>query len=146
VPRPPRHAFTSAVRAALPRPIGRAAEGYLRLLDRRFAAVAQIAAGSTVRGTGAGMAREDRTRARKFMAPREGVWHDGDENLVRGYLDRWERSAGRASAVLRSRALLEGASALVAMGAPPGALWFFLWEMESVLAGILEADKQNGPC
>jgi hypothetical protein len=133
------------VRAALPRPVDRAGEGYLRLLDRRFATLAHIAAGGAVRGT-TGMTREDRTRARKFMAPREGVWHDGDENLVRGYLDRWERGTGRASAALRSRALLEGASALVAMGAPPGTLWFFLWEMESVLAGILEADKQNGPC
>jgi len=76
---------------------------------------------------------------------REGDWQDGDENLVRGYLDRWERGDGRAAAA-RARSLLECASALAAIGAPPGALWFFLWEMESILAGLAEADNEEGPC
>jgi hypothetical protein len=29
--------------------------------------------------------------ARRFLASHEGAWDDGDENLVRGYLDRWLR-------------------------------------------------------
>jgi hypothetical protein len=144
VPRPPRHAFTAALRRALPRPLDRGDESYLRLLDRRFAALARLAGGDP-RGAEAGLRRSDRARARRYLAPREGDWHDGDENLVRGYLDRWERDAP-PSAARPARTLLDGASALAAIGAPPGALWFFLWEMESILAGLFPADKEDGPC
>lgn len=90
------------------------------------------------------MRPEDRALTRRFLARRS--WHDGDENLVRGYLDRWEKDAGAGSAAARARSVLEGASALGGIAAPPGALWFFLWEMESVLAGLFEADKGDGPC
>jgi len=144
VPRPPRHAFTAALRRALPRPLDRGAESYLRLLDRRFAALARIANGGAG-GAQAGMQPSDRARARRYLAARKADWHDGDENLVRGYLDRWERAA-RPSAAEPARALLDGASALAAIGAPPGALWFFLWEMESVLASLFPADKDERPC
>jgi hypothetical protein len=144
VPRPPRHAFTAAVRRAWPRPLDRGAESYLRLLDRRFAALARIAAGDSG-GSRAGLKPADRALARRQLAAREGDWHDGDENLVRGYLDRWERGAHRRAAA-PAPALLECASALAAIGAPPGALWFFLWEMESILAGLAEADKPDAPC
>ncbi len=143
MPRRPRHAFTAAVRRALPRPLDHGAEHYLRLLDRRFAALARIANGA--RGVQAGMQRSDRALARRYLAARKADWHDGDENLVRGHLDRWERDA-RPSAAEPVRALLEGASALAAIGAPPGALWFFLWEMESILAGLFPADNEDGPC
>lgn len=144
MPRPPRHAFTAAVRRAWPRPIDDGAERYLRLLDRRFVALAHVARGGA-RGALPGLRPADRALARRYLAARKAEWHDGDENLVRGHLDRWERGA-RPSAAEPARALLDGASALAAIGAPPGALWFFLWEMESVLAGLLEADNQNGPC
>jgi hypothetical protein len=144
VPRPPRHAFTAAVRRTLPRPLDRSAESYLRLLDRRFAALARLAAGEGG-VTAAGLRPADRALARRQLAARAGGWHDGDENLVRGHLDRWDRSPQR-SAAAPARALLEGAGALVAIGAPPGALWFFLWEMESILAGLAPADKQESPC
>jgi hypothetical protein len=144
VPRPPRHAFTAAVRRALPRPLDRNAERYLRLLDRRFAALARIANGSAG-GAPAGLQPSDRVLARRYLAARKADWHDGDENLVRGHLDRWERGA-RPSAAEPARALLDGASALAAIGAPPGALWFFLWEMESILAGLFPADKDERPC
>jgi hypothetical protein len=144
VPRPPRHAFTAAVRRILPRPLDRSAERYLRLLDRRFAALALIASGSA-RGARAGFPPSDRALARRYLAARKADWHDGDENLVRGHLDRWERGA-RPNAAEPARALLDGASALAAIGAPPGALWFFLWEMESILAGLFPADKDERPC
>jgi hypothetical protein len=144
VPRPPRHAFTAAVRRALPRPLDRGAERYLRLLDRRFAALAQVADGGA-RGALPGLQPSDRALARRYLAARKAEWHDGDENLVRGHLDRWERGP-RPSAAEPARALLDGASALAAIGAPPGALWFFLWEMESILAGLFPADKGERPC
>jgi hypothetical protein len=144
VPRPPRHPFTVAVRRTLSRPLDPAAQRYLRLLDRRFAALARIAARAEASLAAAGMRPEDRALARRFLARRS--WHDGDENLVRGYLDRWEKGAGGEGSAERARGVLEGASALGGIGPPPGALWFFLWEMESVLAGLFEADKGDGPC
>ena len=144
MPRPPRHAFTAALRRALPRPLDHGAERYLRLLDRRFAALAHVANGGA-RGARAGLQPSDRALARRYLAARRAEWHDGDENLVRGHLDRWERGA-RPSAAGPARALLDGASALAAIGAPPGALWFFLWEMESILAGLFPADKDERPC
>jgi len=132
------------VRQTLPRPLDRSAERYLRLLDRRFAALTLIASGSA-RGALAGLQPSDRALARRYLAARKADWHDGDENLVRGHLDRWERGA-RPSAAEPARALVDGASALAAIGAPPGALWFFLWEMESILAGLFPADKEERPC
>jgi len=145
VPRPPRHPLTAAVRRTLSHPRDRSAESYLRLLDRRFASLARVAAGGGATAGPTGLAGAERELARRFLSPREGDWQDGDENLVRGYLDRWERGDGRAAAA-RARSLLECASALAAIGAPPGALWFFLWEMESILAGLAEADNEEGPC
>jgi len=144
VPRPPRHAFTAAVRRALPRPLDRGVETYLTLLDRRFSALARVAAGEAA-GPRAGLEPSDRALARRHLAAREGQWDDGHENLVRGYLDRWQRDAD-GSAAPPARALLDAAAALAAIGAPPAALWFFLWEMESMLAGLFPADKQDGPC
>jgi hypothetical protein len=132
------------VRRALPRPLGRGAKDFLRLLDRRFATLASIVAGHA-RGAEAGLRSADRALARRFLEPREGDWHDGEENLVRGYLDHWDTGANPSGAE-PARALLDGAAALAAIGAPPGALWFFLWEMESILAGLFPADKEDGPC
>jgi hypothetical protein len=143
VPRPPRHAFTIAVRGTLPRPLASDAQRYLELLDRRFAALARIGAGADPGRARAGMRPEDRALARRFLARRN--WHDGDENLVRGYLDRWEKGDGSGGAAERARGVLEGAAALGRIGCPPGAVWFFLWEMESVLSGLFEADKGGGP-
>jgi hypothetical protein len=122
------------------RPLSPSGRRYLLLLDRRFAALARMAAGGACTAAAAGMRRRDRALARRLFARR--AWHDGDENLVRGHLDRWERSAGAGSAAARARGVLEAATALGTIGAPSGALW----EMESVLAGLFEADKGDGPC
>lgn len=145
MPRPPRHPLTAAVRRALARPLDRSAESYLRLLDRRFASLARMAAGAATDSGRAGPTEAERAIARRFLAPREAEWQDGDENLVRGYLDRWQRGDDRGAAA-PARALIECASALAAIGAPAGALWFFLWEMESILAGLAGADNEEGPC
>ena len=74
----------------------------------------------------------ERARARRFLAPLEGSWNDGDENLVRGFLDGWQ-GAGDDGGVARARGLLRAAGELADMGPRPETLWFFLWEMESVL-------------
>jgi hypothetical protein len=81
------------------------------------------------------MRAEDRKLASGFLEPFEATWHDGDENLVRGYLDRWVRPGGDAG-VLAARALLDAAGALAAFGARAEALWFYLWQMESMLESV----------
>jgi hypothetical protein len=75
-----------------------------------------------------------RARWRRFLRPLEGSWHDGDENLVRGFLDRWVRP-GRDPRVAAARGLVEAADALARMAPRPETLWFYLWEMESLLSG-----------
>ena len=100
------------------------------LLGRRLLALEAIALGKahTMRESAA-----DRALARRFLGPLEGTWHDGDENLVRGFLDRWQ-GPGVDGGVARARGLLRAASDLAGIGPPPATLWFFLWEMESVLS------------
>ena len=89
------------------------------------------------------MSPADRALARRFLSAHRYEWDDGDENLVRGWLDRW---AGRGEEGLAgtARALYEAAAALGAMRARPETLWFFLWEMESVLSSL--ADNPGRPC
>ena len=68
-----------------------------------------------------------------MLKPLEARWHDGDENLVRGMLDSWmprDEPAGRVVA----RRLLGAAGELARIDARPETWWFFLWEMESLLA------------
>ena len=60
------------------------------------------------------------------------TWDDGDENLVRGYLDRWLRPGEDAEAGAAA-SLLSAAAAVAALEARPGTLFFLLWEMESML-------------
>ena len=119
----------SAVREALPAGCARASGPFIALLERRLLALEAIASGraQTMRERPA-----DRARARRFLAPLEGSWHDGDENLVRGFLDRWQ-GPGEDGAIARARGLLSAARELADIGPPPATLWFFLWEMESVL-------------
>jgi hypothetical protein len=117
------------VRRALPAGRARASGPFIDVLGRRLVALEAIALGKaqTMRESAA-----DRARARRFLAPLEGTWHDGDENLVRGFLDRWQ-GPGEDGGVARARGLLRAASELAGIGPPPATLWFFLWEMESVL-------------
>ena len=108
---------------------------YLALLDRRLSALAERALGKPVSPEALGTRVRDRALARRFLAPLQAEWHDGDENLVRGYLDRWT-TPGEDAPAAAARALLEAAEALVAMGARTEALWFYLWEMESMLESV----------
>lgn len=133
MPPPPRHPLTDAVRQALRRP-GTEARRYLALLDRRLAA---LAAGRPLRASAS-----ERALARRFLARVTGCWDDGDENLVRGHLDRWRRP-GAGAAQDASQALLEAAEALSRIAARPGTLWFFLWEMESMLRGLETAGRST---
>ena len=120
------------MRRALPAGRARASGPFIDLLGRRLLALEAIALGTaqTVREGAA-----DRARARRFLASLEGTWHDGDENLVRGFLDGWERP-GEDGTAARARGLLRAAGELAAIGPRPETLWFFLWEMESVLRGL----------
>lgn len=118
------------------------AGAYLDLLDDRLAALAVLAERGLVDGD-LRVSPADRAVARRFLAGHEGTWDDGDENLVRGYLDRWLRE-GDDPLVAAARGLTEAAGALAAMRARPQTLWFFLWELESVLSAV--ADNPGRPC
>lgn len=127
------HPLVASVRRALRRP-SPAAESYLALLQRRLGSLARLAQEGRDPAADLGLRSSDRALARRFLRSRHGSWTDGDENLVRGWLDRWE-PAGTGLAD-RARAILEAADALAAIEARPQTLWFFLWELESMLAAV----------
>ncbi len=58
-------------------------------------------------------------------------WHDGDENLVRGHLDRWKASGTRAD---EARAFLD-AGASLCRHARVEALWYWAWTVETTITG-----------
>lgn len=80
--------------------------------------------------------RQARAVTRRFLRRREGRWHDGDENLVRGLLDRWQRP-GEDPARATAGALLETADRLARAEARPETLWFFLWELQALLLDLV---------
>ena len=124
------HPLTKTVARALPRPRSPLAARYLALLDRRLTRVDRVAAGLKVGGRAE--AKKSRALARRFLKHYEGTWGDGDENLVRGHLDAWRRR-GVDPDNEAARALSTCALTLAAIEPPPSTLWFFLWEMESML-------------
>jgi len=140
---PRRHALTAAVARALVGPARAEARGYLDMIDERLATLGDLAAGRSAAPEGLRVRPADRALARRFLAAHRREWDDGDENLVRGFLDRWttDREDPLAAA---ARGLTEAADALGGMRARPGTLWFFLWELESVLAAL--ADNPGRPC
>lgn len=134
-----RHPLTRAVAGALPRPRPRDAAAYLALLDRRIKALERAASGDAAGAKRPDSSRRDHALARRFLRRFEGTWDDGDENLVRGYLDRWTRGP-EAPDQAAARSLVQAAGELSRLEARPGTLFFFLWEMESMLA------SSGGPC
>ena len=122
----------SLVRDALPPRRARAATPLLDLLERRLAALGEIARGRRCALPGGAA---ERARWRRFLRSLEGSWHDGDENLVRGFLDRWVRP-GQDPRAAAARGLVEAADALARVSPRPETLWFYLWEMESLLSGL----------
>lgn len=125
----------------MPEPAPPRSADYLALLERRLAALSLRARGQAVSDEALGTRAKDRALARRFLRPLEAAWHDGDENLVRGYLDRWAREGEDAGAAT-ARSLLAAADALAGSGARAPTLWFYLWEMESVLESLA---ARSGP-
>lgn len=125
----------------MPKPAPPRSADYLALLERRLAALSLRARGQAVSDAALGTRAKDRALARRFLRPLESAWHDGDENLVRGYLDRWVREGEDAGAAT-ARSLLAAADALAGSGARAPTLWFYLWEMESVLESLA---ARSGP-
>jgi len=127
------HPLIDAVRRTLPRPLSTTSRRYLSLLARRLTVLGTVADG----GDTAALAEAAASRplARRFLEPLEGRWDDGDEELVRGYLDRWLRG-GEDPRRAAARALATAARELAALETRRETLWFFLWEMESVLESV----------
>lgn len=120
-----------------------AARPYLALLDDRLATLSALATGGSPAAGGLRVGPADRALARRFLAAHEGGWDDGDENLVRGFLDRWVKD-GEDPLAATARGLSEAATALAGMRARPETVWFFLWELESVISSL--ADNPGRPC
>jgi hypothetical protein len=97
-------------------------EAYVELLRRRLATIEQGVMPSTSAG--------ERRLARAFLRPREGTWHDGDENLVRGWLDAF----GHQDPDVDVQAILTAAGELSRIRPRAETVWYFLWAMESMLA------------
>ncbi|MGE5126819.1 MAG: response regulator [Betaproteobacteria bacterium] len=116
---------------------------YVALIAARLGSLASVA-------DGLAPARDlaptpvERRLARRVAAAIEGEWDDGDENLVRGWLDR-RRTAGEEPGPAAARALLAAARALVQIRPRPATVRFFLWEMESILAGLAEPAPLSAP-
>jgi hypothetical protein len=121
------HPLVAAVARILPGGGRRAA--FLELLERRLAALGEVSAG---RGAWPRSTRCDRALALRVLRPHEAAWDDGDENLVRGYLDRW-RKPGEDPLAGAAASLLAAADEIGRLDARPGTLLFLLWEMDSML-------------
>jgi hypothetical protein len=149
MPRPRRknarapHPLIAVIRRQLGEDLGERSRDYLALLDDRLAALGALATDRALLAGDLRVGPADRALARRFLAAHEGAWDDGDENLVRGFLDRWLRE-GDDPLAATARGLSEAASSLATMRARPETLWFFLWELESVLSSI--ADNPGRPC
>ncbi len=118
------HPLVAVVARTLPGS-GQETAPYLALLERRMA----------VLGAGqwpAPASRGEAAAARRVLARIHAQWDDCDENRVRGYLDGWldDGEDARAAAI---RAVNAAAAALATTEARPATIWFFLWELESVL-------------
>jgi hypothetical protein len=99
---------------------------YLELLGRRLRA---LEAGRLPRSTA-----DERRLARGILRRREGTWHDGDENLVRGLIGDWATGADDAEI---ARRWYDAAGRLASMQPRPQTVWFLLWSLESALAADL---------
>jgi CheY-like chemotaxis protein len=118
-------------------------DAYLALLEARLRALGAVAKG---RGEWPRASRGERALARRVLRKLPGAWDDGDENLVRGFLDKWLGPV-ETPAVAAARSLLNAAAALAPIRARPGTLYFLLWEMESMLTSsgeIARIPAQSG--
>lgn len=111
-----------------------AERSYLALLDRRLAALDAVAAARPASARDLGLEAKDVATARRFLRPREGSWHDGDENLVRGHVE----TAGPDAAAGRARRLADTAALLARIAPRAETVWCFLWLMETALPSLVE--------
>jgi hypothetical protein len=81
-----------------------------------------------------------RAALRTLLEPLEGRWHDGDENLVRGLLEGWAGVEADRPAAVAARLLAAGEE-LLYIAARREAWWFYVWEMESLLALVAEEGR-----
>jgi hypothetical protein len=126
------HPLVRSVAAALPRPRPPEARAFLQLLDRRLRWLQARADGRPRAAARLVALPAERALARRFLRRLQGSWDDGDENLVRGHLDRFRPAVadpGRDAAW----SLVATATELSGILARPGTLFFFLWELESML-------------
>jgi hypothetical protein len=126
------HPLVGAVSAALPTPRPAESAAFLQLLARRLRWLEARASGHPRAAARLVASPAERSQARRFLRRFHGCWDDGDENLVRGHLDRFapvSADPGREAA----RRLVEAASELATILARPGTLYFYLWELESML-------------
>lgn len=111
-------------------PLRRVGEPFLPGLERRLTRLAAWTGDPRSLTQTAG----EHLAARRFLASVEGSWDDGDETLVRDFLDHWspcdDDGAGAA------QAMLEAAATLARLQTRPQTLWFFLWEMQSICDGL----------
>ena len=122
------HALTSTVRGL--------AGGDLEfadLLERRLVALERLARGEVDDAVLEDLAGSNLSRS--FLAEREASWNDGDENLVRGELDRWAEDDADPSRDIAGR-LIAAANHVGSIRARPETVWFLLWEMEGMLADL----------
>ena len=73
--------------------------------------------------------------SRRFLAEREASWDDGDEDLIRGELDRWAADDEDPSRDIAGR-LIAAANYVGSIRARPETIWFLLWEMEGMLSDL----------
>jgi CheY-like chemotaxis protein len=128
--------FLELASRALERVSPQARRRYLELLAARLSTLRAATRGAVARSW-VRPSDAERRLARRVLRQIEGEWDDGDENLVRGWLDRWGTELSEPGAA--ARALLECVQQLTRIEPRPATIRFFLWEMESVLSGLLES-------
>ena len=103
------------------------------LLERRLVALERVARGELDHGIVDQLGGSELPR--RFLAAREGSWDDGDENLVRGELDRWGKRSEDPLRDIAAR-LIDAANYIGSLRTRPGTVWFLLWEMEGMIADL----------
>jgi hypothetical protein len=103
-------------------------ETYVLLLARRLARLEEWARGGADESWHE--TRAERALGRDFVRQREACWSDGDENLIREWLDPWLPASVALDRRATAQHLLAAAGRLAEIDARAETLWFFLWEVE----------------
>jgi hypothetical protein len=109
-------------------------EAYVQLLARRLARLEKITRGNADESWHE--TRAEQALGRDFVRQREACWSDGDENLIREWLDPWLPASVARDRRATAQRLLTAAGRLAQIDARAETLWFFLWELEGRLATL----------